>query len=48
LRSLSLKDYLAQVGAGTTYANNAAAIAGGLKVGDLYRLTASDHVAIVH
>lgn len=48
LRSLSLKDYLTQVGSGTTYANNAAAIAGGLQVGDLYRLTGSDHVLIVH
>jgi hypothetical protein len=48
LRSLSLKDYLARVGTGTTYANNAAAIAGGLKIGDLYRLTGSDHLCIVH
>jgi len=30
------------------YANNAAALAGGLVVGNIYRITATDYVGIVH
>lgn len=31
-----------------TYADNAAAVSGGLDVGEIYRITGSDHLAIVH
>lgn len=31
-----------------TYADNAAATGGGLSVGEFYRITASDHLAVVH
>jgi hypothetical protein len=30
------------------YANNAAALAGGLVAGNIYRITATDYVGIVH
>lgn len=30
------------------YANNAAALAGGLVVGNIYRITGTDYVGIVH
>lgn len=30
------------------YANNAAALLGGLVIGNIYRITGTDHVGIVH